>query len=43
VILSATPTITSHALEAGADASVEKPFHVKELRALVKQLLKEVN
>jgi len=39
IIISASPGIQQQAQEAGAVASVEKPFSVKELRQLVKSTL----
>lgn len=42
IIISASPGIQQQAKEAGAVASVEKPFSVKELRQLVKMTLDAV-
>ena len=40
VMLSASPDIFRQAKEAGADGALEKPFTMKELKAIVLQFLK---
>ncbi len=39
IMISATPKITALAKEAGADATVEKPFPIQELREMIASLI----
>lgn len=43
IMISASPDIARLSEEAGADASIEKPFEVPELRALVRRVIYEHN
>jgi DNA-binding response OmpR family regulator len=39
IMLSASPNLGKFAKSAGADNTLEKPFHIKELRAMVERYL----